>query len=141
MQWLTLGSRSRLRASDADRERVVQALRRHCAEGRLTADELDERLDRAFAARTLGELDRLVIDLPGEVRDPVADFISGATSAAMRATRMAMGITGAVFALVLVLPLIAIASSGRLQTLLAVVAIAVAVILGRWFVRGGRRTR
>jgi Domain of unknown function (DUF1707) len=53
-----------IRASDAERERVVSFLRDKTAEGRLTADELDERVGRAYAAVTRGELHRLVRDLP-----------------------------------------------------------------------------
>jgi hypothetical protein len=56
--------RSEIRASDAERERVVSFLRDKTAEGRLTADELDERVGRAYAAVTRGELRRLVRDLP-----------------------------------------------------------------------------
>jgi hypothetical protein len=55
----------RMRASDADRERTVTLLREHHAEGRLTADEFGERVDRALAAKTIGELDALLADLPG----------------------------------------------------------------------------
>jgi hypothetical protein len=54
----------RLRASDEDRERTVELLREHCAVGRLTADEFQDRLELAFAARTRGDLDVLVADLP-----------------------------------------------------------------------------
>jgi DUF1707 SHOCT-like domain len=57
-------ARSQLRASDADRERVVGLLGDHAAAGRLTPDELEQRLDRAFAARTGGDLTDLVRDLP-----------------------------------------------------------------------------
>lgn len=53
-----------LRASDADRERVAAALREHCAVGRLTMAELDERLGQAYAARTLGDLAAVTHDLP-----------------------------------------------------------------------------
>jgi uncharacterized RDD family membrane protein YckC len=59
-----MSSRERLRASDADRERAVSLLHRAATEGRLEAEELDERLERAFSARTYGELDTLVEDLP-----------------------------------------------------------------------------
>jgi hypothetical protein len=45
-----------IRASDADRQRVAAILRRHCADGRLTLDELDERLTEVYAARTMGSL-------------------------------------------------------------------------------------
>jgi hypothetical protein len=54
-----------LRASDADRDRVASMLREHHAAGRLTADEFQERLDATFAAKTLGDLDKLMADLPG----------------------------------------------------------------------------
>lgn len=53
-----------IRASDEDRERAARALRQHCAAGRLSTDELEERLERAYAARTVGELTELMRDLP-----------------------------------------------------------------------------
>jgi hypothetical protein len=56
--------RPSLRASDADRERFVETLRQHHADGRLTAEELEERTERAYAARTYGDLDALATDLP-----------------------------------------------------------------------------
>jgi len=59
-----MSSRERLRASDADRERAVAFLHDAATEGRLSADELDERVARAFSATTYGELDTLVEDLP-----------------------------------------------------------------------------
>jgi Domain of unknown function (DUF1707) len=58
------GRRASLRASDADREQFVAALRQHHVDGRLTAEELAERTERAYAARTFGDLDALVTDLP-----------------------------------------------------------------------------
>ncbi|MEU8771420.1 DUF1707 domain-containing protein [Streptomyces griseus] len=58
------GSPPELRASHADRDRVVEVLRVAAGDGRLTADELDERLDGALSARTLGELTALTDDLP-----------------------------------------------------------------------------
>lgn len=53
-----------IRASDADRDRAATLLREHHAAGRLTAEEFSERLDNAFAAKTLGEIDGLLRDLP-----------------------------------------------------------------------------
>jgi DUF1707 SHOCT-like domain len=53
-----------LRASDADRERVVAALREHSVAGRLTVEELEDRSASAYAARTFGELEPLLADLP-----------------------------------------------------------------------------
>jgi Domain of unknown function (DUF1707) len=57
-------ARSELRASHDDRDRVVELLRVSAGDGRLTAEELDERLERAMTARTYGELAKLVADLP-----------------------------------------------------------------------------
>ncbi|WP_443071718.1 DUF1707 SHOCT-like domain-containing protein [Streptomyces sp. NBC_01477] len=53
-----------LRASDADRDRIADILREALAEGRLDSAEHSERLDRVYAAKTLGELLPLVRDLP-----------------------------------------------------------------------------
>lgn len=52
------------RASDAEREQFVRALERHCADGRLTAEEFGERLERVLQARTLAELYAITADLP-----------------------------------------------------------------------------
>lgn len=56
--------RADLRVSDRDRERVVELLSHHAGEGRLDADELDGRIERALAARTRGELAEVTRDLP-----------------------------------------------------------------------------
>jgi hypothetical protein len=53
-----------LRASDADRERLVDELEQHAIDGRLTTDEFEERTGRAYAATTMGELEALRRDLP-----------------------------------------------------------------------------
>ncbi|MFF4273344.1 DUF1707 domain-containing protein [Streptomyces sp. NPDC001536] len=53
-----------LRASDADRDRIADILREALAEGRLSADEHAERVEGALAAKTVGELDAFIRDLP-----------------------------------------------------------------------------
>ncbi|MEV7599073.1 DUF1707 domain-containing protein [Kitasatospora sp. NPDC089797] len=53
-----------LRASHADRDRVVAALGVAAGDGRLTAEELDERVEAALSARTLGDLTDITADLP-----------------------------------------------------------------------------
>jgi hypothetical protein len=53
-----------MRVGDAEREATAAELREHYASGRLTLDELNERLDKAFAAKTRGDLDGLMRDLP-----------------------------------------------------------------------------
>lgn len=55
-----------LRIGDADRERAAELLRLHTAAGRVTTDELEERLDRVYAARTGRELRAPLSDLPAE---------------------------------------------------------------------------
>jgi Domain of unknown function (DUF1707) len=53
-----------IRISDADRERVTARLREHYAEGRLNADELDERISATLNAKTFGDLRPIMADLP-----------------------------------------------------------------------------
>ena len=55
-----------VRASDADREEISDQLRRHHAEGRIDPQEFQERIDRCYQAKTIGELRQLVSDLPRE---------------------------------------------------------------------------
>ncbi|MGD0602922.1 MAG: DUF1707 domain-containing protein [Streptosporangiaceae bacterium] len=57
-------ARNELRASHDDRDRVVELLRVSAGDGRLTAEELDQRLELALTAQTYGELAKLVTDLP-----------------------------------------------------------------------------
>ncbi len=59
-----------MRASDADRDATIAALREAFAEGRLSQDEFDERLGRAHSARTYADLSHLTEDLPGAVAVP-----------------------------------------------------------------------
>jgi hypothetical protein len=54
----------RIRASDADRDRATALLREHHAAGRLDAEEFNERMNKALDAKTLGELEELMGDLP-----------------------------------------------------------------------------
>jgi hypothetical protein len=63
-RWLTGTEHARMRACDADRERTADVLRTAFVEGRLTQDELDERLDRVYNARTYADLAGQTADLP-----------------------------------------------------------------------------
>jgi hypothetical protein len=54
-----------MRTSDAERQRVAEFLRDACGEGRLTPEELEERLDALFAGATVADIAVLVRDLPG----------------------------------------------------------------------------
>ena len=59
-----VGRDPNLRAADADRERIAERLRKSHAEGRLDLAEFQQRLERCYEAKTFGQLDELVRDLP-----------------------------------------------------------------------------
>jgi hypothetical protein len=65
-----LGGARTVRASDEDRRRVAELLQAQYVAGRLTSEELAERVERSLAAKTLGDLDRLVDDLPSVEAPP-----------------------------------------------------------------------
>src|SRR5215218_477454 len=62
-----------LRASNDDRKRVTDWLQAQFVAGRLTAPELEERIEQALAARTVGNLDALTADLP-PIQTPTAPW-------------------------------------------------------------------
>lgn len=63
-------ARSLLRAADADRERVAALLQDSYSQGRLVLEEFQDRLEQAYGAKTLGQLDVLTTDLPSEGTRP-----------------------------------------------------------------------
>jgi hypothetical protein len=75
-------ARSQIRVSDHERERAVEALREHYADGRLTSDELEERVEHAYHARTRGDLDALMSDLPSDRGRRARERIAKANRAA-----------------------------------------------------------
>jgi len=77
--WLLWGRRGQIRASDADREKVVAELQEHHVQGRLSSDELSDRSHLAYAAKTTGELNELMSDLPGRPRGALAVWDSART--------------------------------------------------------------
>ena len=115
----------KLRASDADRDRAASLLREHHAAGRLTAEEFSERLDAAYAAKTLGDINELMADLPSidlyhlpdesmrrmahQARPPVSAVAPGRLSPAWRA---AWGSWASVSLVVFVIWLITVFGSG-----------------------------
>lgn len=76
-----------LRVSHEDRDRVAEALRVAAGDGRLTADELDERLEKALTARTYDDLAPLLADLPAagtavaQLSGPLATVLAGGAMA------------------------------------------------------------
>jgi hypothetical protein len=94
---------SSLRAAESDREQAAERLRHATAEGRLTADELEARLDVLYRTRTYGELDALTADLP---------VSTSATKVRARIPRWVIA-TGAAALLLAVLGLLAGAAARR----------------------------
>jgi hypothetical protein len=78
-----MASGNEMRVGDAEREAAAAELREHYASGRLTLDELNERVDQAFAAKTRGDLNALMTDLPSA--RPGGSGPAGGTSAGARA--------------------------------------------------------
>ena len=67
-----------MRVGDAEREAAAAEVREHFASGRLTQDELNQRLDQTFAAKTRGDLDAVFTDLPSaRWRDATARSTAG----------------------------------------------------------------
>jgi hypothetical protein len=76
LQKQTAPAVSELRASDADRDRIADILREALAEGRLTADEHAERVEGVLHAKTVGELEVFIRDLPAAHRRSAPAFAS-----------------------------------------------------------------
>src|SRR5690349_16394984 len=83
------GHTPEIRASDAEREYVVDVLRTHCSEGRIDLDEFSERINRVYAARTIGELNDICTDLPlpAVIDDSVPAATTGAAAREGRTRR------------------------------------------------------
>jgi len=150
-----------VRIGDADREAITAQLREHYADGRLTLDELNERLDQAFAAKTKADLDVVMRDLP-HVSRPLTDAPAAAFGNTAYQGQAWPGPTGrsswdygtgsgrrcgrAAFAPLLVLMWVALMFGavtlfgiGGDRPLIIVVLIAAVAFLKRLFGFGGRR--
>jgi Domain of unknown function (DUF1707) len=111
--------RAALRASDAERDEIAERLRNAAVEGRLLAEELEERLATALTARTHDELDALVADLPRP-------------RSGRRSGRLPMPRTGPQFALAIVVGMLAVI----VLLAVAVIVASVFVFWGFWIVFG-----
>jgi len=134
--------RSDIRASDADREAVAEFLKRHYTAGRLTEDEFDARVDAAYAAVGLSQLDRLVADLPAHPPAPPARRSSvrpvvACLAVAVLAVAAASVVPGEVWAVLLVLALSLLLFAGMALMMLAPVAIPIVLVV--WLVHAVRR--
>jgi Domain of unknown function (DUF1707) len=117
-------------ASDSDRERTVTILRNESVSGRLSADELSSRLDKAFAAKTLGDLRALIADLPEGNVNPLNDLISGAVNTGMTVFRVGLWLTIGAVVVGVFAPIIAgLAATGHSGAALVATGLLVAVIV------------
>ena len=113
-----------LRASDADRDEVVERLRTAAGEGRLTHDELDERLSRALTAVTYADLAAVLADLPTSRRP--APTLSRRRTVGARALST---VRANPFLLVFMIPLMAVTGAMLLAVAVTVVTLAAVVML------------
>ncbi len=90
----------RLRASDADRDRVAAVLRQHCSAGRLTFEELSERLGQVYEARTLDQLYSLTNDMPDPEPHPHVGEYLPRLRPVVPARRRALGVDAATYAVI-----------------------------------------
>ena len=72
------GDPAQLRVSDDDRHKVAEILREAAGEGRIDLDELDERLEATYAAKTYADLVPITVDLPAHEQQPAGAAARGA---------------------------------------------------------------
>jgi DUF1707 SHOCT-like domain len=92
-----------MRVSDADRDRVATELGEHFQAGRLTQDEFDERVGKAIAARTRGDLDELLADLPSDRPAGRLPATAGRSSPPVRGMPLCLGPAAGVVAVAAIL--------------------------------------
>jgi hypothetical protein len=119
-----------MRASDADRDLIVDRLHRAATEGRIASEELEQRVAVALKARTYGELEATIADLPAPreraTRRPVRRTAGGFALSAVRANP---------WLLVVAIPVLATATAVMIAaTVVWAVLVIVAMVLG-----GGQR--
>ena len=104
--------RGRMRAADADRDRVVGFLNTAYSEGRLSKDEYEGRLEHALSARTYADLDQIVTDLPA-ARETVLTQVAGTNGLAVAS--LACGLAQFVFGPLATIPAIVFGHMARHQ--------------------------
>jgi len=106
------GERGKMRAADADRDRVVEFLNTAYSEGRLSKDEYDGRLENALSARTYADLDQIVTDLPA-ARETVVTQVAKTNGLAIAS--LACGLAQFVFGPLATIPAIVFGHVARHQ--------------------------
>jgi uncharacterized membrane protein YccC len=120
-----------LRASDAERERTVAQLRDHFSAGRISEQELDERSDAAYAARTVGELGPLLADLPALPATPARRGHDAAHEAAKRRVLQNAG-SAALISLVCVVIWVASGASAGFWPIWVMLGVGIRVAFVAW---------
>jgi DUF1707 SHOCT-like domain len=123
-----------LRASDADRDAMADRLRKHHTDGRLDPDEFQERLDRCFAAKTVGELAELTRDLPD---DPARHRAGGRTGFGLLGRLRMIPIVPIILAIVAIHLIFGVV--GALWILIPLFFLARFMVCGRGFRAGSGR--
>ena len=109
------GEREKMRAADADRDRVVEFLNMAYSEGRLSKDEYDGRLENALSARTYADLDQLVTDLPAARVTAVNPVTPVARTNGLAIASLACGLAQFVFGPLATIPAIVFGHVARHQ--------------------------
>ncbi|MEO6857117.1 MAG: DUF1707 domain-containing protein [Solirubrobacteraceae bacterium] len=137
-----MSRRGALRASDADRDQIIDRLHRAATEGRIAAEELEERVSLALKAKTYAELEVTVADLPSADRNR-----SRARHPAVPVARWTVrSVRANPLLLLLLLPALAVTFAMLLAaTILWAVLVTVALVLGHrqgpWIGPGHHRAR
>ncbi len=123
-----------IRASDEDRERLVAELREHAVAGRLTTDELEQRLQDAYAARTTAALDGLRRDLPAPQGDAKTDL----STRRRQLRRRMIQETGGILSLFVVgnVVWLAAGAQGQYWPVWILVVVLIAVVRSGWALYG-----
>ena len=75
--------------SESERDQTVRSLTKHCGDGRITLDELEQRIEAAFAASTTAELAELVRDLPSDIQQLGVTHVTPSPALQQRPSRTA----------------------------------------------------
>jgi hypothetical protein len=120
--------RGRLRASHADREQVIEALKVAFVQDRLTKDEFDARVGQAFASRTRAELTALIADIPAGLTAVLPPRQPETTRKAVSMNTAVTGCACVIFAANLGMLLAFLAGSAAAVTLVGVLTVIGAVV-------------
>lgn len=135
--------RTDIRASDADREAVAEFLKGHYAAGRLTRDELDARVEAAYGAVGLAQLEQLVGDLPAHPPPPPparrrsARPVAVWLAVAVLAVVLASAVPGEAWAVLLLLTVPLLLFAGL--ALVAISPLVIPAVLIVWLVHAVKR--